>query len=98
VLDLDAVTGPARRHVLDSGVAGQILARDPAADAAEVVHLGTLGCSALLLVPVIFDGCAVGLVEVARRQDEPWTRMDAEHAQILARQLGPLLAGEPVLT
>jgi GAF domain-containing protein len=85
------VTGPARRRVLETGLPGQVLAHDPLADPGEVARLAELGCRSLLLVPIVEDGRAVGVLEAARREETAWTRIDAEQAETLARQLRALL-------
>jgi GAF domain-containing protein len=60
---------------------------DPAADPAERSLLADLGYQALLMVPIVAGGKSVGLLEVMRRTNRPWTSAEIDQARILAQSL-----------
>ena len=76
---------PAHAHG-GAGVTG-----DPASDPAEVAVLEQAGFQAVLLVPLVFGGRDVGLLELYRRHAIPWSTREIERAQLLAHQLGAVL-------
>jgi GAF domain-containing protein len=82
---------PLTLRVLEARVASQVLAGDPAADAAEVANLAELGFRSLLLVPVVARGRTVGLLEAYARGERPWSRTDVNRARIVSYQLGAAL-------
>ena len=49
------------------------------------------GFQAVLLVPLVFGGADVGLLELYRRHAVPWSTREIERAQVLAHQLGAVL-------
>jgi len=82
---------PATEYVLRTRTAGQVVAGDPASDPAEVALLEESGMQAVLLVPLVFGGREVGLLELYRRLPMPWNGGEIERAQLLAHQLGAVI-------
>jgi GAF domain-containing protein len=46
---------------------------------------------ALLLVPVVFDQTAIGLLEIYRRSPQPWTSTQVDQARVLANHVAASL-------
>jgi diguanylate cyclase (GGDEF)-like protein len=84
---------PATAAVLRDQQAVQVQASDPGADRAELELLGPFGFGTLLMLPAMAGGRSVGLLEVARRWERPFTRSEVNRARVLAYQLGALLQG-----
>jgi len=82
---------PATGYVLRNPTAGQVLVGDPASDPAEVRLLESAGHQAVLMVPLVFGGRDVGLLELYRRHPMPWNNGEIERAQLLAHQLAAVL-------
>jgi GAF domain-containing protein len=82
---------PATAYVLRTRTAGQVVAGDAASDPAEVSLLERSGHQALLMVPLVFAGRDVGLLELYRRRALPWNSGEIERAQLLAHQLGAVI-------
>jgi diguanylate cyclase (GGDEF)-like protein len=82
---------PATEYVLRTRTAGQVVAGDPASDPAEVSLLEQSGMQAVLMVPLVFGGRDVGLLELYRRVALPWSNGEVERAQLLAHQLGAVI-------
>jgi EAL domain-containing protein (putative c-di-GMP-specific phosphodiesterase class I) len=82
---------PATEYVLATRTAGQVVVGDPASDPAEVAVLEQSGHQALLMVPLVFGGHDVGLLELYRRHAMPWNSGEIERAQLLAHQLAAVL-------
>jgi diguanylate cyclase (GGDEF)-like protein len=82
---------PATEYVLRTRTAGQVVAGDPASDPAEVALLERSGFQAVLMVPLVFGGRDVGLLELYRRHAMPWNSREIERAQLLAHQLGAVI-------
>ena len=82
---------PATEYVLRTRTAGQVVAGDPASDPAEVRLLEAAGHQALLMVPLVFGGRDVGLLELYRSHAMPWSSGEIERAQLLAHQLGAVI-------
>jgi diguanylate cyclase (GGDEF)-like protein len=83
---------PTTEHVIVDQVVGQLVAGDPLSDPSELRLLGELGFAALLMVPIVSGGAAVGLVEVSRRAGRPWTSAETDHARLLAQCLTTVVA------
>jgi GAF domain-containing protein len=45
------------------------------------------------MLPAMAGGRSVGLLEVARRAERPFTRSEVNRARVIAYQLGALLGG-----
>jgi GAF domain-containing protein len=82
---------PATAAVLREQQTLQVQAGDPAADPAELELLGPFGFGALLMLPAMSGGRSIGLLEVARRSERPFTRSEVNRARVIAYQLGALL-------
>ena len=82
---------PATEYVLRTRTAGQVVVGDPASDPAEVAVLERAGHQALLMVPLVFGGRDVGLLELYRRHAMPWNSAEIERAELLAHQLGAVI-------
>ncbi len=82
---------PATEYVLRTRTAGQVVAGDPASDPSEVALLEQSGMGAVLMVPLVFGGRDVGLLELYRRLAVPWSSGEIERAQLLAHQLGAVI-------
>jgi diguanylate cyclase (GGDEF)-like protein len=78
---------PTTGHVVRSQVVGQIVVDDSAADPAERRLLADLGYSSLLMAPIIRRGATVGLLEVYRALELPWTGIEIDNARLLAHSL-----------
>ncbi len=57
----------------------------------EVALLEQSGFQAVLMVPLVFGGRDVGLLELYRRHPLPWNSGEIERAQLLAHQLGAVI-------
>jgi diguanylate cyclase (GGDEF)-like protein len=82
---------PATEYVLRTRTAGQVVVGDPASHPSEVELLEQSGHQALLMVPLVFGGRDVGLLELYRRHGMPWNSGEIERAQLLAHQLAAVL-------
>src|SRR5829696_3041561 len=82
---------PATAWVLRTRTAGQVVVGDPASDPAEVTLLERNGFGAVLMVPLVFGGRDVGLLELYRRHALPWSSAEIERAQLLAHQLAAVI-------
>ena len=49
------------------------------------------GFGAVLMVPLVFGGRDVGLLELYRRHALPWSSTEIERAQLLAHQLAAVI-------
>lgn len=84
---------PMTEQVLNALVPLQVLASDPTCDPAEIALLDSLGgFRSLLMVPVVFRGSCLGMMEAYSRTDRPWSRTVINHARIVSNQLGAVLA------
>ena len=77
--------------MLRTRTAGQVVVGDPASDPSEVALLEQSGFQAVLMVPLVFGGRDVGLLELYRRHAMPWSSGEIERAQLLAHQLAAVL-------
>jgi diguanylate cyclase (GGDEF)-like protein len=82
---------PATDWVLRTRTAGQVVVGDPASDPAEVELIERNGFGAVLMVPLVFGGRDVGLLELYRRHALPWSSTEIERAQLLAHQLAAVI-------
>jgi diguanylate cyclase (GGDEF)-like protein len=74
-------------HVISVQVVGQIVVDDPVSDSAERELLAELGYASLLMAPIVSRGETVGLLEVYRRIERPWTSVEIDNARLLAQSL-----------
>lgn len=82
---------PATRSVMTSRHTLEVQLSDPGADDAERDLMRGLGQASMLLVPMIEDGTAIGIVEFAQNTPRRWTAQDVAHARGLAAHLSPVL-------
>jgi GAF domain-containing protein len=83
---------PVTRRVLDNREAALVRVDDAAGAPDEVVVLRDLGFRAVLLVPMAAGGRVIGLLQLYRQDDEPWTRAHIRVARTVAAVLGPAAA------
>jgi GAF domain-containing protein len=83
---------PVTRRVLEHREAALIRTDDVAGAPDEVVVLRDLGFRAALLVPMTAGGRPVGVLQLYRQDDEPWTRAHIRVARTVAAVLGPAAA------
>jgi EAL domain-containing protein (putative c-di-GMP-specific phosphodiesterase class I) len=82
---------PATRDVLTSGHTVEVHVGDPDADPAERRLLSAIGHASLLMIPLVIDGKAVGVLEFGHRTHRRWTTQDVAHARGIAAHLGNAL-------
>jgi GAF domain-containing protein len=68
-----------------------VMARDPHADPAEVELLRAQGIASMLMVPILYGGLTVGLLEAYATEERPWSRGQIYRARIIAYQVGAVL-------
>ena len=83
---------PTTAHVVAQQAIGQVIAGDPASDPAELKVLETAGMSAVLLMPLVFEGATIALLEVYRRAPQAWTNTQVDRARVLANHIAASLA------
>jgi GAF domain-containing protein len=83
---------PTTAHVVADQVIGQVIAGDPAGDPAELEVLETAGMSAVLLLPLVFEGTTIALLEIYRRAPQAWTNTQVDRARVLANDIAAALA------
>ena len=82
---------PATRYVLDHRVPGQVVAGDEAGDQAELAELAELGFGAVVIVPVVFGGRELAVMEVYRVRAQAFTAREVDRARVLAQQFAAAL-------
>jgi EAL domain-containing protein (putative c-di-GMP-specific phosphodiesterase class I) len=82
---------PATADALARGRLLQVLLSDDGADPVERRLLAANGYGSLLLVPLRFRGQAVGIIEIFRAEDRPWSRRQIALARAVGHQLAMLL-------
>jgi diguanylate cyclase (GGDEF)-like protein len=82
---------PDTAHVLAAQETRQVMTRDPHADPAEVELLRVQGIASMLMVPILYGGRTVGLLEAYSAHERPWGRAQVYRARIIAYQLGAVL-------
>ena len=83
---------PATRHLIESGEVGQAVAGDPHGDAAELAELDRMGMGAMLIIPAPLGAAGRALVEIYRVRPQAFSRAEIERAQVVALQLGSVIA------
>ena len=68
------------------------IAGDPAGDPAELAVLETAGMRAVLLMPLVFGGATIALLEIYRRAPQAWTNTQVDLARVLANHIAASLA------
>ena len=82
---------PATRYVLDHRVPGQVVVGDDAGDPAELAELEALGMATLLIVPIVYGGRELAVLEVYRTLPQAFTVREVDRARVLAQQFGAAL-------
>jgi GAF domain-containing protein len=77
--------------VAEQGI-GRVIAGDPASDPAELEVLETAGMRAVLLMPLVFGGTTIALLEIYRRAPQAWTNTQVDRARVLANHIAAALA------
>ena len=83
---------PTTAHVVAEQAIGQVIAGDPAGDPAELAVLETAGMRAVLLMPLVFGGATIALLEIYRRAPQAWTNTQVDLARVLANHIAASLA------
>ena len=73
-------------------VIGQVIVGDPASDPAELEVLEMAGMCAVLLMPLVFEGTTIALLEIYRRAPQAWTNTQVDRARVLANDIAAALA------
>ena len=71
---------------------GQVIAGDAASDPAELEVLEKAGMCAVLLMPLVFGGATIALLEIYRRAPQAWTNTQVDRARVLANHIAASLA------
>jgi diguanylate cyclase (GGDEF)-like protein len=82
---------PLTAKVLREQTAAQVLVGDPDADAHEVDLILSLGYRSLLIMPVVAQGEALGIVEAFAEAERPWTRTAINRARIISNQFSSVI-------
>ena len=82
---------PATRYVLDHRVPGQVVAGDEAGDESELAELAALGFGTVVIVPVVFGGRELAVMEVYRVRAQAFTAREVDRARVLAQQFAAAL-------
>ncbi len=82
---------PATRYVLDHRVPGQVVAGDEAGDESELAELAVLGFGTVVIVPVVFGGRELAVMEVYRVRAQAFTAREVDRARVLAQQFAAAL-------
>jgi diguanylate cyclase (GGDEF)-like protein len=82
---------PATRYVLDARIPGQVVAGDDAGDPSELAELEALGMATLLIVPIVYGGRELAVLEVYRTLPQAFTAREVDRARVLAQQFGAAL-------
>jgi GAF domain-containing protein len=83
---------PTSAHVVADQVIGQVIVGDPASDPAELEVLEMAGMCAVLLMPLVFEGTTIALLEIYRRAPQAWTNTQVDRARVLANDIAAALA------
>jgi GAF domain-containing protein len=81
----------ATRYVLDHRVPGQVVVGDAAGDPAELAELEALGMATLLIVPIVWGGRELAVLEVYRTLPQAFTAREVDRARVLSQQFGAVL-------
>jgi diguanylate cyclase (GGDEF)-like protein len=84
---------PLTARVLEGQEAVQVFVGDPASDPREVELLLRLGERSLLMVPVVAGGRSLGMLEIYRLAERPWSRAEINRARVVANQFALVIGG-----
>lgn len=82
---------PATAYVIRTRTAGQVVVGDLASDPTELALLEENGFGAMMMIPLVFGGCDLGLLELYRCRAQPFSSGELERAQLLAHQLAAVI-------
>ncbi|HET6548902.1 MAG TPA: EAL domain-containing protein [Solirubrobacter sp.] len=82
---------PATRYVLDHRLPGQVVLGDELGDPAELAELEAIGMATVLILPVVFGGVELAVLEVYRQHPQAFTAREVDRARVLAQQFGAAL-------
>ncbi len=77
--------------MLDHRVPGQVVAGDAAGDPSELAELEGLGMAAMLMVPIVYGGRELAVLEVYRTLPQAFTAREVDRARVLSQQFGAAL-------
>ncbi|MGH2968525.1 MAG: diguanylate cyclase domain-containing protein [Solirubrobacteraceae bacterium] len=82
---------PAIRALLECPRLFHVLKSDPAADPRLIACMHELGYPSLLMLPLRCAGETIGLIEIYRAEERPWSREELGRARIVSHQLAGAL-------
>jgi diguanylate cyclase (GGDEF)-like protein len=82
---------PLTARVLREQEAVQVFVGDPDADPREVELLLQFGQRSLLMVPVVAAGRSLGVLEIYRHAERPWSRAEVNRARVIANQFAAVI-------
>jgi GAF domain-containing protein len=82
---------PATKQVIAARVPAQVVAGDPLGDRAELDGLEAIGMGTLLMLPVVFAGRDLAVMEVYRVRAQAFTAAEIDRARVVAQQFGAAL-------
>ena len=86
---------PALRRALDSGTLIEAHLADEDLHPAARRYLTARGLEGLLIVPIIADGEAIGVLDLSRHDSRRWTAREITRARRFGEQLGQIVADRP---
>jgi GAF domain-containing protein len=72
-------------------VPGQVVAGDVAGDPHELAELEALGMATLLIIPIVYGGRELAVMEVYRVLPQAFTAREVDRARVLSQQFGAAL-------
>jgi diguanylate cyclase (GGDEF)-like protein len=82
---------PVTARVLREQEAVQVFVGDPDADPKEVELMLRYGHRSLLMVPVVASGRSLGMLEIYRHAERPWSRAEINRARVIANQFAAVI-------
>jgi GAF domain-containing protein len=82
---------PLTSRVLHEQEAVQVFVGDPDADVKEVELMLRYGQRSLLMVPVVAAGRSLGMLEIYRHAERPWSRAEINRARVIANQFAAVI-------
>ena len=83
---------PATEHLLERGLAGQVVVGDLESDRAEREELERTGHGAMLMVPITIGAGGRGLMEVYRTHPRAFSSAEVDRARVVALQFAAVLS------
>jgi diguanylate cyclase (GGDEF)-like protein len=82
---------PLTARVLHEQEAVQVFVGDPEADPYEVELMLRYDQRSLLMVPVVAAGRSLGMLEIFRHAERPWSRAEVNRARVIANQFAAVI-------